>query len=82
MSTAIDETLSPAEADAFRAKVRDFLSKHATGSERGVNSIATGREFQQKLAEAGLAGLTYAEEYGGAGLTKGHERIYREEYAK
>ena len=45
MSTAIDETLSPAEADAFRAKVRDFLSKHATGSERGVNSIATGREF-------------------------------------
>lgn len=82
MSTAIDETLSPAEADAFRAKVREFLSKHATGSERGVNSIATGREFQQKLAEAGLAGLTYAKEYGGAGLTKAHERIYREEYAK
>jgi alkylation response protein AidB-like acyl-CoA dehydrogenase len=82
MSTATDETLSPAEADAFRAKVRDFLSKNATGAERGVNSIATGREFQQKLAAAGLAGLTYAAEYGGAGLTKAHERIYREEYAK
>ncbi|MEN9805340.1 MAG: hypothetical protein RIS41_2187 [Actinomycetota bacterium] len=81
MSTATDETLSPAEAEAFRAKVREFLSQNATGSERGVNSIATGREFQQKLAAAGLAGLTYAAEYGGAGLTKAHERIYREEYA-
>ena len=82
MSTATEETLSPADADSFRTKVREFLASHATGSERGVNSIETGRAFQQKLAEAGLAGLTYASEYGGAGLTKAHERIYREEYAK
>jgi len=82
MSTATEETLSPADAEAFRAKVREFLAQNATGSERGVNSIETGRAFQQKLAAAGLAGLTYAAEYGGAGLTKAHERIYREEYAK
>ena len=82
MSSAVEDTLSPAEAEAFRTQVRDFLSKHAKGIERGEGSVGVGRAFQQKLAEAGLAGLTYPKEYGGAGLTKAHERIYREEYGK
>ena len=33
------------------------------------------------MAEAGLAGLTYPKEYGGAGLTKEHETIWREVYS-
>ena len=34
------------------------------------------------LVDAGLAGIMYPQEYGGAGLTKAHERIWREEYGK
>ena len=82
MSTATEDSLTPQEAEAFRAKVRDFLSKNASGNMRDGNSVGVGREFQLKLAEAGLAGLTYAKEYGGAGLSRAHERIYREEYGK
>ena len=75
MSTATETSLSPAEAEAFRAKVRTFLEQNATGLERGLNAISGGREFQQKVAAAGLAGLVYAKEYGGAGLTREHDRI-------
>ncbi len=85
MSTATEEVLSPAEAEEFRTRVRSFLSANASGIEgagRGTTSIQAGREFQTKLTEAGLAGLVYPKEYGGAGLTRAHERIYREEYAK
>ena len=85
MSTATDDVLSPAEADEFRAKVRAFLEANAAGidgSARGSSSIQIGREFQGKLAAAGLAGLVYPKELGGAGLTRAHDRIYREEYAK
>ena len=85
MSTATDEVLSPAEVEEFRAKVRAFLQENAVGIDgagRGSTSIHAGRAFQAKLAEAGLAGLVYPKELGGAGLTRAHERIYREEYAK
>lgn len=69
-------TLSPAEAEEFRARCREFLAAHSVG--KGRRDIAAAKEFQGKLAEAGLAGLTYAEQYGGAGLTLEHERIYRQ----
>ncbi|MCE2764553.1 MAG: acyl-CoA dehydrogenase family protein [Ilumatobacteraceae bacterium] len=85
MSTATEEALSPVEADEFRAKVHAFLKENAVGIDgagRGTTSIQAGREFQAKLAAAGLAGIVYPKELGGAGLTRAHERIYREEYAK
>ena len=85
MSTATEEALSPVEADEFRAKVHAFLKDNAVGIDgagRGTTSIQAGREFQAKLAAAGLAGIVYPKELGGAGLTRAHERIYREEYAK
>ncbi|MFZ9156935.1 MAG: acyl-CoA dehydrogenase family protein, partial [Ilumatobacteraceae bacterium] len=85
MSTATEEVLSPAEVEEFRTKVRTFLQENAVGIDgagRGSTSIHAGRAFQAKLAEAGLAGLVYPKELGGAGLTRAHERIYREEYAK
>ena len=82
MSTATDTSPSPADLDAFRATVRTFLQQNATGIDRAAGAISGGREFQAKVAAAGLAGLTYAKEYGGAGLTREHDRIWREEYGK
>jgi alkylation response protein AidB-like acyl-CoA dehydrogenase len=69
-------TPTPAATEAFRQRCFDFLTEHAEPGTR--RDLAAGRRFQQALAAAGLAGLTYAEEYGGAGLTLEHERIYRQ----
>ena len=83
-----DETLSPAQDEAFRARCRAFLDEHATGinlggrsDPRGELRLRAAQRFQKALATAGLAGLTYPAEYGGAGLTKAHERLWREEYS-
>jgi alkylation response protein AidB-like acyl-CoA dehydrogenase len=40
--------------------------------------MAAAKVFQAALTDAGLAGLAYACDYGGAGLTLEHERVYRE----
>jgi alkylation response protein AidB-like acyl-CoA dehydrogenase len=81
--------LSPAEEAAFRERCRSFLDEHATGvgggratsgEDRGAGLLSTAKAFQSALAEAGLAGLVYPTEYGGAGLTRAHDRIWREEY--
>jgi alkylation response protein AidB-like acyl-CoA dehydrogenase len=75
-ATATAGPLSAADADEFRARCREFLTEHARPGAR--RNLAAARDFQQALAEAGLAGLTYDPEYGGAGLTLEHERIYRQ----
>jgi alkylation response protein AidB-like acyl-CoA dehydrogenase len=81
-------TLSAEEAEAFRARCRAFLDVHATGipggpaakiADRGKAVIDAAKRFQKALAEAGLAGMVYPSQYGGAGLTKAHDRIWREE---
>ena len=83
----MSDTMSPTEIDEFRARCRAFLDEHATGMNmggdpdpRGSKRLEYGQIFQKALTEAGLAGLTYPKEYGGQGLTKEHERIWREEY--
>jgi alkylation response protein AidB-like acyl-CoA dehydrogenase len=68
-------TLARADADAFADRCREFLAVNAKPG--GRRNLAAAREFQGKLAEAGLAGLSYDREYGGAGLTTEHERIWR-----
>ncbi|MFP5322768.1 MAG: acyl-CoA dehydrogenase family protein [Acidimicrobiia bacterium] len=82
-------TLTADEAAAFRQRCIDFLEVHATGIQlhgdpdpRAEKRLRAAQAFQQALADAGLAGLTYPREYGGAGLTKAHERIWRECYAQ
>jgi alkylation response protein AidB-like acyl-CoA dehydrogenase len=83
-----DTALSDEEAEAFRAGCVAFLDEHASAhgaagpDPRGGNALSEAKRFQQALADAGLAGLTYPVEYGGAGLTKDHERIWREEYGR
>jgi len=78
---------APDEAE-FRARCRDFLEEHAVGMNLagdadagGSKRLEAGRKFQNALFDAGLAGLTYAKEYGGQGLDKSYEKIWREEYA-
>ncbi len=85
---AVDnDTLDSTDAEAFRQKCRAFLDQHATGiviegaDPRSEQAVSQSRAFQKKLADAGLAGITLPKEYGGQGLTKAHERIWREEYA-
>ena len=87
--TATDQaTLSQEETDAFRARCEQFLAENATGmtgvptNDRGVGAVEAAKNFQKKLVDAGLAGLTFPKEFGGAGLTAAHERIWREEYGR
>ena len=74
------------ELDIFRDRCRTFLEAHATGI--SVNEADDPRHelthqeciaFQQSVADAGLAGLTYPVEYGGQGLSDEHQRIWRDE---
>jgi alkylation response protein AidB-like acyl-CoA dehydrogenase len=87
MSTAAE--LSPDETEAFRQRCRQFLDANAHGislsgvtGDRGHALVAGAKAFQAKVFEAGLAGLTYAKEFGGQGLTRSHDRIWREEYGR
>ena len=69
-------TLTPDETAEFAERVRTFLAANAT-SGRGRN-IDAARDFQGRLADAGLAGIPYPSEFGGAGLTLEHEKIFRQ----
>ena len=88
MVAYVEAELSEAEVEAFRARCRAFLDEHATGitiegpDPRGAKELEANKAFQQALAASGLAGLTYPAQYGGGGLTKAHDRIWREEYSR
>ncbi len=87
MSETVSELMNEADEQVFRQQCRDFLDDHATGvsiegdDPRGSKVLIEDKKFLAKLSEAGLAGLTYASEYGGQGLTKAHDKIWREEYS-
>jgi alkylation response protein AidB-like acyl-CoA dehydrogenase len=63
----------PDEA-AFRAEVRGWLQENLPGT--------PGREWSRKLYDAGYAGLTWPEEYGGRGAPYSHQAIVLEEFAR
>jgi alkylation response protein AidB-like acyl-CoA dehydrogenase len=83
-------TITPDEAEQFRNRCREFLAQHATGiqvavdrkDDRGATAMEAAKKFQRELATAGLAGLLYPSEFGGAGLTRAHDRIWREVYSE
>jgi alkylation response protein AidB-like acyl-CoA dehydrogenase len=78
-----------AELDDFRRRVREFLARHAerVGGAAGAQHddgdavVARGKAFQNALADAGLAALTYPKEVGGAGLDAAHQKVFDEESA-
>ena len=75
--------------DDFRARCAAFLDEHAapmhfTPQEdpRGAKVMDRTKAFQQALADAGLAGVTYPAQFGGMGLGREYEVVWREEAAK
>jgi alkylation response protein AidB-like acyl-CoA dehydrogenase len=79
-----------AELDDFRQRVRDFLATHAdrvgtaasaAQHDDGDAVVARGKAFQNALADAGLAALTYPKDVGGAGLDAAHQKVFDEESA-
>ena len=79
-----------AELDEFRLRAREFLATHAATSadgggvdrhDDGDAAVERGKAFQNALADAGLAALTYPVEFGGAGLDAEHQKVFDEESA-
>ena len=64
---------TPDEA-AFRAELREWLAANLPAE--------PGREWSRKLYDAGYAGLTWPEEYGGRGAPYSHQAIVLEEFAR
>ena len=70
-------TLSIDESEAFAEKCRAFLAEHS----RSGHSIENAKDFLAAAVAEGLGGIVYRSEYGGAGLTKAHDRIWRSQKA-
>jgi len=83
-----EPTESP-ELAVFRRKARSFLSEHAprraassdddaTALEATAPDLASQKEFQAALADAGLAGITLPKPWG-QGLTAEHQHVFNDE---
>ena len=71
---------TPDEA-AFRAEVRAWLDEHNPGLD-GVPETEDKKAWSRKIYDAGYAGLTWPEEYGGQGASYSHQAIAYEEWAR
>ncbi len=79
------------EQAAYRTKVRSWLEEHKSEApilsgpgalEDEAEILAARRAWQGKLAEAGLAGVTWPKEYGGQGMGPIEQVICNQEIAK
>jgi alkylation response protein AidB-like acyl-CoA dehydrogenase len=75
------------ELAEYRAKVRSWLEEHASEApeRRGredMESVAAHRAWQGKLADAGLAAVTWPAEYGGQGLGPLHQVVVNQEIGR
>jgi alkylation response protein AidB-like acyl-CoA dehydrogenase len=79
------------EQAAYRARVRSWLEEHRSEApilsgpgalEDEEQIIAARRSWQGKLAEAGLAGVTWPKEYGGQGLGPIEQVVCNQEIAR
>jgi alkylation response protein AidB-like acyl-CoA dehydrogenase len=81
----VTDALDAADLDGFRTRCREFLDahRHMAGrhqpGETDDASRARAVAYQRALADEGLAGITFPAEYGGAGLTAEHQRVFNEE---
>ncbi len=82
----MDFKLTP-EQEAFRVEVRTWLRANLPPEWAGqpttdiprAEMYEFGRQWQRKLHEAGLLGITWPKEYGGRGLTWLEELIFHQE---
>src|SRR5256885_9889148 len=80
----MDLTLSPTE-EAFRDEVRSWLEENNPGPEPegSLEEIIPRRqEWQRRLYDAGWAGISWPEEYGGRGATLIEQAIFAQEAAR
>ncbi len=76
------------EQAAFRTRVRGWLDENKAGAPAAAGDsgdtawIDSRRAWQDKLAEAGLAGLTWPKEFGGQGLGPIEQVICNQEIAR
>jgi len=79
----MDLTLSPSEEE-LRDEVRSWLEENHPGPEPDEldEVIAFRREWQRKLDEAGFAGISWPEEYGGRGATLIEQAVFAQEMAR
>ncbi len=76
------------EQAAYREQTQEWLEAHKaeapprTGSSQDSEYINGRRAWQRKLAEAGLAGVTWPKEYGGQGLGPIEQVTVNQEIAK
>ena len=78
MTVVSEPTLNTDEAEEFAHRCRAFLAENTGGGP----SIESAKSYLAAAVDAGLGGIVYPTEYGGAGLTKAHEKIWRAEKAK
>jgi alkylation response protein AidB-like acyl-CoA dehydrogenase len=69
------------ELAEYRARVRSWLDEHKDEAPP-VDDVAARREWQRKLAEAGLAAVTWPAEYGGQGLGPLHQVVVNQEIGR
>ena len=71
-----------ADEAEFTARVEGFLADHCSrisdpaNDESEAHGLVRTRAFQRALVDAGLAGLTYPTQLGGAGLTPLHQEVF------
>jgi alkylation response protein AidB-like acyl-CoA dehydrogenase len=87
--TSEPETES-ADVATFRQRAREWLAaeatrpdvEQATGPGSRLAHVTVSQRFQARLHDAGYAGITWPEEYGGRALSAAHERAFLEEAAE
>ena len=83
ITAPVDLTLSPQE-QSFRDELRSWLQENHPGPEPEGDEAAFTfrREWQRTLADAGYAGLSWPEEYGGRGATLIEQALFNEEMVR
>jgi alkylation response protein AidB-like acyl-CoA dehydrogenase len=82
------ELAFPAEAEVWRAEVGVFLAANLPADWRGLGALEQvdaevfTTEWRRTLAKNQMIGITWPVEYGGRGLTKLHQVVLAEEFAK
>jgi alkylation response protein AidB-like acyl-CoA dehydrogenase len=78
----------PPEAEAFRDRIRAFLSEHLPAGWCGPGALdpdereAFARQWRRCLVEQGLVAVAWPKEYGGGGLSPIEQVVLAEEFAR